>query len=141
MFKNFAKPLSMRMLSLFKILRNICTELSWVKEGMYFCLSSSKTGHLAKQWNSSPTSPRQQILHILSSLGFRNILHDCISTGSLWLLSRIFIRGIQMSEGIFKIHVRRAAAEDILKFTCICVCLCIYLFVSRLLATLTTIQT
>ena len=44
-----------------------------------------------------------------------------------------------------KIHVRRAAAEDILKFTCICVCVCIYLFiyvfVSRLLATLTTIQT
>ena len=50
---------------------------------------------------------------------------------------------------IIKIHVRRAAAEDILKFTCICVCVCIYvfiyvfiyLFVSRLLATLTTIQT
>ena len=30
---------------------------------------------------------------------------------------------------IIKIHVRRAAAEDILKFTCICVCLCIYVFV------------
>ena len=30
---------------------------------------------------------------------------------------------------IFKIHVRRAAAEDILKFTCICVCLCMYLFI------------
>ena len=44
-----------------------------------------------------------------------------------------------------KIHVRRAAAGDILKFTCICVCVCIYvciyLCVSRLLATLTTIQT
>jgi len=44
-----------------------------------------------------------------------------------------------------KIHVRRAAAEDILKFTCICVCVCIYLFmylfVSRLLATLPTLQT
>ena len=30
---------------------------------------------------------------------------------------------------LIKIHVRRAAAEDILKFTCICVCVCIYLFV------------
>ena len=26
-----------------------------------------------------------------------------------------------------KIHVRRAAAGDILKFTCICVCVCMYL--------------
>ena len=44
-----------------------------------------------------------------------------------------------------KIHVRRAAAEDILKFTRICVYVFIYLFmyvfVSRLLATLTTLQT
>ena len=30
---------------------------------------------------------------------------------------------------IIKIHVRRAAAEDILKFTCICVCVCIYVFI------------
>ena len=30
---------------------------------------------------------------------------------------------------LIKIHVRRAAAEDILKFTCICVCLCMYLFI------------
>ena len=50
-----------------------------------------------------------------------------------------------MRDILVKIHVRRAATEDILKFTCICVCVCIYvcicLCVSRLLATLTTIQT
>ena len=28
-----------------------------------------------------------------------------------------------------KIHGRRAAGEDILKFTCICVCVCIYVFI------------
>ena len=34
-----------------------------------------------------------------------------------------------VAQSIFKIHVRRAAAEDILKFTCICIYVCIYLFV------------
>ena len=56
---------------------------------------------------------------------------------------------IKRGMDIFKIHVRRAAAEDILKFTCICVCVCMYVFVylcvylcvSRLLAKRKTIQT
>ena len=47
-FKNFAKPLRMRILSLFNICKKFCKELACMILGMYFCLSSEKTVHLAK---------------------------------------------------------------------------------------------